>query len=82
MQQLTIRGLPANHVLVRCASHRARDRAMRTVLKEKPMGFFSWQTRCTGGFIAVPEDLLPAVLAIKGCSRASTRFTYQPCWSF
>lgn len=91
MQQPIIRGMPAGHVLVRCASHRARNKATLTVrrwrlirhggvLTEEPMGFFSWQTNCTGGFIAVPEDLLLAVLAIKGCSRASSRFTYQPCW--
>ena len=43
------------------------------------MEFFSWETRCTGGFIAVPDALLPAVLAVKGCSLAGARFTYQPC---
>lgn len=45
----------------------------------KILGWFSWDTACTGGFYPVPEQLADEVLAITGCSRASTRFTYQPC---
>ena len=70
--------LPAAHTLVRSASHRSREKA-ETICGHRLQQFFSWQTACTGGFLAVPDQLLPAVLAVTGCTKASPRFTYQPC---
>ena len=76
----TAHHLPDDHTLVRCASHRARTAATRGPLAGLQVTpFFSWQTACTGGFLAVPDHLVPAVLALTGCSKASARFTYQPC---
>ena len=78
MTKPAARDLPADYSLVRCTSHRARQGAANAVgtgLK----AFFSWETRCTGGFVAVPDASLPAVLAVKGCSLVGARFTYQPC---
>lgn len=70
--------IPEHTTLVRCASHRARDKLFR--ITGRIHGWFSWDTACTGGFYPVPDTHLPEALRITGCSRASSRFTYQPCW--
>ncbi len=70
---------PETHTLIRCNSHRARYAVER--LQGRTIGFYSWDTGCTGGFVAVANSQLSAVLDIKGCSRASSRFTYSRCWS-
>lgn len=70
----------AETVLIRCASHRARQHLQRCC-PEATASYFSWDTRCTGGFLAIPAARLPVALAIAGCSRASLRFRYHPCLS-
>ena len=67
--------------LIRCASHRARLKLNQLLSPSAVESFFSWDTACTGGFVAVPDERLPQALAITGCSRASKRFTYYRCWS-
>lgn len=70
---------PTTHAMIRCSSHRSREALQR--LCGKQVGFFSWKTSCTGGFIAVPLDRLDSVLKITGCSRASNKYEYRRCWS-
>lgn len=65
-------------VLIRCGSHRARQK-LQALFPLKLKGYFSWDTACTGGFVMIPASQVEAALAITGCSRASTRFTYHEC---
>jgi hypothetical protein len=71
--------LTEGHLLVRCASHRARQ-SLHRLLQAKPIGWFSWGTACSGGFVEVPIALLQQATAITGITVASGRFTYQRCW--
>jgi hypothetical protein len=70
---------PSTHAIVRCASHRSRQK-LQQVCGEQ-VGFYSWETSCTGGFQSVPLEHLDIVLKITGCSRASGRHKYHRCWS-
>lgn len=67
--------------MIRCASHRARTELemllRRTAADGEPFG--SWQTSCTGGFVAIPLRLLGDAVRIKGCTRATLRFRYCRC---
>lgn len=65
-------------VLVRCASHRARQHLFR-IPGVDAHGFHSWQTAATGGFYLIPVARLDQALSIAGCTRAAKRFTYQRC---
>jgi hypothetical protein len=65
--------------LVRCASHRARQKLFR-LLPEEPQGFYSWQTRATGGFYEIPSNRVPDALKITGITKASSKFKYSQCW--
>jgi len=72
----------ASCVLVRCASHRARQSLDRLLANHGETGqpYYSWDTACTGGIVAVPFRLFPEAVRLTGCSRASRRFAYHPCW--
>lgn len=65
--------------LIRFSSHRASSTARRAGLLAGPC-HFSWETKATGGFYPVKAEDVARVLAIKGTSKASQRFTYQECW--
>lgn len=65
-------------VLIRCGSHRARQK-LQAMFPFKLKGWFSWDTACTGGFVTVPASQVEAALAITGCTRASSRFNYIEC---
>lgn len=69
---------PAYHTLMRCASHRARQKLFQ-LLPERPTCWHSWDVACIGGYYWVPAGLVPQALAITGVSRASMRFKYHPC---
>jgi hypothetical protein len=71
--------LPEGFTLLRCASHRSRTYVQR-LSADQLQSFFSWKTSCTGGFIACPDYLVDRARQITGVSKASARFTYQPCW--
>ena len=66
-------------VLIRCGSHRARQR-LQSMVPYKLKGYYSWDTACTGGFVMVPTSLLGAALCVTGCTKASPRFTYNECY--
>lgn len=68
----------ADSVLIRCASHRARQALQRR--SPQPLeSYFSWDTACTGGFVRVPRALLGDALLITGCTKASPQFRYHRC---
>lgn len=66
--------------LLRCASHRARQKLF-ALLTEKPQGYFSMKTHATGGFYEVPNELVQKALEITGITKASKRYTYYQCWN-
>ncbi len=66
--------------LLRCASHRARQKLF-ALLTEKPQGYFSMKTHATGGFYEVPSEIVPRALEITGITRASKRYKYFQCWN-
>lgn len=74
MKQPSVRGLPPGHTLVRCNSHRARDRATALVGRDL-QGFYSWHTNCTGGFVAIPDEHLEQVLQIKDAVASAIAIT-------
>ncbi len=65
--------------LIRCASHRARQKLF-ALLPEKPQGYYSWKTYCTGGFWEIPTEMVPQALTITGITRATPRYEYLKCW--
>jgi hypothetical protein len=75
----------ASHVLIRCASHRARHALNRYLQAHNvPIkSYYSWDTACTGGFVRVPFELFPEAVRIKGCNRVRPRYQFHPClnWS-
>jgi hypothetical protein len=66
--------------LIRCASHRARQKLF-ALLPEKPQGYYSWKTYCTGGFWEIPNEVVPQALTITGITRASKCYDYYQCWN-
>lgn len=69
-------------VLIRCASHRAREKLIKQFSGLLLRGYYSWSTDCTGGFYPIPASRISEALAITGCSKASLRHSYRPCISF
>lgn len=69
--------------LLRCASHRARQKLF-ALLTEKPQGYFSMKTHATGGFYEVPSEIvlkspaLPGHPSVTGISNAGINEEEQP----
>ena len=69
-----------NKQLVRVNSHRARKKMFALIGPQK--SYFSWSRHCAGGFYRVSAKDLPAVLAIKGISRARDGDDILTCIDF